>query len=181
MPRCYIALVILLMSSAWAAPQKAFHRLLMFNQQGQLMVVKIKGTDFWVTPGLYSTDEDFSPSRLHTLAGEYGLTINAPVLHGEFVLQFTNDTPDSTRYFYRAVVQGGTTTLPEAISEVRWLSVEDALKTMTFPHINLLTAQIEQHPDSVWQARIKRYQHNGAYKADLVSDFVAIRPIERPE
>ncbi len=61
-----------------------FHRLLIFNSENQLMVVKIKNTNFWVTPGLYSKDKKLTNENLYKLATEYGLKVTKPSLKGIF-------------------------------------------------------------------------------------------------
>ena len=62
---------------------KLFHRLLLLNDKQELLVVKIKNTDFWVTPGLYATSDEPTEQKLHEQAAEYGLSLSELDLKGQ--------------------------------------------------------------------------------------------------
>ena len=47
--------------------------------------VKIKNTDFWVTPGIYSETNQYTNQSLINLAEEYNLEISTPELRGVFI------------------------------------------------------------------------------------------------
>jgi hypothetical protein len=152
-----------------------FHRLLAFNDKQQLMVVKIKNTDFWVTPGLYNKYGELAIKELHQQAAEYGLTITPPELRGVFTLNIKNTNKQSIRYFYRATVKKGEVKLPETIEQIKWLSIDEAMQLITFPHIKILIKQIMNHPDGIWAGSIMRYQEDGKLKAKMTEDFFSFQ------
>lgn len=156
-----------------ATPPSEFHRLLIFNEKEELMLVKIKDTDFWVTPGLYNPPKDTTMKELHQLASEYGLDIPSPELRGIFLLK--SDQGDSNRYFYNVNVAEKESKQPDNISQVKWLSLEEATTTINIPHIVILLKQVMAKPEQVWGATLVRYQDGKKRKAKLIKDF---HPIE---
>lgn len=153
-----------------------FHRLLIFNASEELMVVKIKNTDFWVTPGLYSKNINDTDNELYKLAAEYGLTVSKPDLRGSFVLK--NNTSDAiyNRHFFNVKVTGGDIQLPANIEEIKWLPINTAMQVITFPHINMLLKQIVDYPTKIWSGTVLRYKEDNQLKARMTTDFF---PIER--
>lgn len=151
-----------------------FHRLLIFNAKNQLMVAKIKDTDFWVTPGLYSQNKELTNENLHKLAAEYGLTITQPSLRGVFVLNNQKTNTDLNRYFFNVQVTGGALKIPDNIEAIKWLPVNEAMKVITFPHINMLIKQIVDYPDVVWGGTVLRYKEENKLKSKMTKSFYPI-------
>jgi len=152
-----------------------FHRLLIFNAQNQLMVVKIKNTDFWVTPGLYSQNTELTNENLHKLASEYGLTVTQPILRGVFVLKNKKTNTDSNRYFFNVKVNGGDIKTPDNIEAIKWLPVDEALKVITFPHINILIKQVMDNPEVIWGGTVLRYKEGNKLKSKMTKSFYPIK------
>ena len=148
-----------------------FHRLLVFNQQEELMVVKIKDTDFWVTPGLYSQDQESTNKALHKLAAEYNLKLNELQLRGVFSLTNKQSQKTSNRYFYYAKTSDLNYKLPENIEKIEWLPINKAMELITFPHINILLKQVIDYPDQIWSADILRYKEGDKFKAKITKEF----------
>ncbi|PHV04072.1 hypothetical protein CSQ96_27910 [Janthinobacterium sp. BJB412] len=74
---------MLLSQSLYAqeAPKTStFHRLLLLNEKNELMVVKIKNSNRWVTPGWYQDDRLTIAQGLDELAAGYGVKIATPKL-----------------------------------------------------------------------------------------------------
>jgi len=152
-----------------------FHRLLIFNDKNQLMVVKIKNTNFWVTPGLYNQNKKRTNDNLHKLAAEYGITVNQPSLRGVFVLKNKENNTDSNRHFFNVKISGGEVTKPENIEKIKWLSINEAIQVITFPHINMLIKQIMTYPGVVWGGTILRYKENNKLKSKMVRNFFPLK------
>jgi len=152
-----------------------FHRLLIFNDKNQLMVVKIKNTDFWVTPGLYSQNKKLTNENLHKLASEYGLTITQPNLRGVFVLRNEKTNIDSNRHFFNVKVNGGDIKTPDNIEEIKWLSVNEAMNVITFPHITMLIKQITDYPEVVWAGTVLRYKEGTKLKSKMTKSFYPLK------
>jgi len=148
-----------------------FHRLLVFNDENQLMVVKIKNTNFWVTPGVYNTNKALTNNNLHKLAAEYGITITSPDLRGVFTLQNKKTNKSSNRHFFNVKVNGGNIEKPESIEEIKWLSLNEAMQLITFPHINMLLNQTANYPKVVWGGTILRYKEGDILKSKMVKVF----------
>jgi hypothetical protein len=151
-----------------------FHRLLIFNAKGQLMVVKIKNTNFWVTPGLYSKNPELTNHHLVQLAKEYGLTVSKPNLQGVFLLKNEQAKTVSNRSFFKVNIIEGEIKKPQNIDTIKWLPANEAKEIITFPHINILLQQIIDFPDKVWGGSILRYKEDGEFKAKMIKDFYSL-------
>jgi len=170
-----LLLIIFLLSSSVFAREDDnpdFHRLLIFNENNELMVVKIKNTDYWVTQGLYSKNKKNINKELHDQAAEYGLRITTPDLRGTFTLK--NRDKYLTRHFYKVKVIDGTLKSPDNIEEIMWLPIDKAMERITFPHINVILGQIMKHPETVWSGTVERYKKNGQLKSKVIKDFTQL-------
>lgn len=169
-----MALITLPLFAQEKSKVKDFHRLLIFNEKHKLMVVNIKDTDLWVTPGLYSQNKELPNENLQKLAAEYGLTVSQPLLRGVFTLKNNKTKAELKRLFYNVNVTGGVLVNPDNIEAIKWLSVSEAMKVITFPHINTLIKQVMDYPDFVWTGTILRYTEDDVLKAKMVDDFVPL-------
>lgn len=166
-----LAILMVCEHSHGSAEHNDFHRLLIFNEKNQLLVVKIKNTDFWVTPGLYAANNDSINNRLHHLAAEYGMTLTQPQLRGQFILKNKKTDESLIRYFYTAHINKYQPKIPGVIDLIKWLPVTEAMDLITFPHIKLLSKQVIDHPDSLWSGTVLRFKENSDYKAEMVKPF----------
>lgn len=147
-----------------------FHRLLVFNEQNELMIVKVKNSERWVTPGWYQDGTLSIKQGLDALAGTYGVTIETPSLRGVFTLQDSKGDL-STRLVYSTKISGGVLKSPEIIDEIRWLPVPQAIEAITFPHISAQLAQITKHPDTVWGGFQRMQQEGGKQGVTIIEPF----------
>ncbi|MBC6999955.1 hypothetical protein [Cytophaga sp. FL35] len=150
-----------------------FHRLLLLNAQNELMVVKIENTDFWVTPGLYQSKEQTIKNGLDSIASTYGLKLKEIHLKGTFMLkrELNGASSTSLRNVYTAKVQKGMAKKHEGISEIKWLSVDEVMKTITFPHINLMVKQIMSKPNDIWGGTLLQFKENDLWRAKVLEEF----------
>lgn len=168
-------LLILLFSLPLFAQQapktSTFHRLLIFNEKSELMVVRFKDSDRWVTPGWYQDEHLTIRQGLEQLAASYGVKISSPILRGVFTLKDEQNRVSSTRLVYSAKIKSGKLKAPESIGEIEWLPVQKAAETITFPHISAQIMQITAHPEAVWGGTQRMYQEGKAYKSEVVEEF----------
>jgi len=170
-----ITLLTLVSLSANAADKiSTFHRLLVFNDNNELLLVKIKGPDVWVTPGWYQDGKTMLHEGLSKTAADYGLTITDTKLRGVFTLTNQRDNSLSLRNFFTMKSTDIVTKMPKYIEEVKWLTVDEAKKLMTFPHINLLIDEVINHPNQIRSGGIYRYKEDGVEKLELLEDFKSI-------
>lgn len=148
-----------------------FYRLIAQNAASQILVVKIKGTDLWVTPGLYGEKDTFSLEAFDQLAAQYGLTISTPQLRGTFKLQNKEGEHLSNRHFYVASVKSGTIALPENIELAEWLDIEQAYNVINIPHINILMKHVFDYPDEIWTASVMRHRDEKGFHAAVTEPF----------
>jgi len=148
-----------------------FHRLLILNDKNQLLMAKIVGKDFWVTPGWYQDSSQTIPEGLNQLALNFGLKTSTPKLKGVFTLRNQENKIFSIRNFYIVKAESGKLKATDMIEEVQWLSIDKAMDKLTFPHIRILSQQIFKHPNQVWGGSIKRFKSGEEFKATLESDF----------
>lgn len=148
-----------------------FHRLLAFNQQGELLVVKIKDRELWVTPGWYQDNNLTVKEGLEKLAGSYGLTISDLKLSGVFTLRMGKEQSPSTRLIYLANTQGQGDILPEGIDKIAWQPLTEALQTINLAHIRYQVKQIIANPQTVWGGTQKMRWEEGINRFGVVEDF----------
>lgn len=164
-------LFILLVSSPLFAQQTAnistFHRLLIFNDKSELMLVRIKDSDRWVTPGWYQDEQLTIKQGLEQLAGSYGVKISSPVLRGVFTLKDGQSRVISTRLIYSTKITSGTPEAPPIIGEIKWLPVQEAAKIVTYSHISTQFMQITKYPNIVWGGTQYMPQDNSTSKSEI--------------
>ncbi len=168
-----VLLLIILLFAQSAFAQEAqktsvFHRLLIFNEKNELMVVRIKNSDRWVTPGWYQDDRLTIKDGLGELVASYGVKTTEPTLRGVFTLK---GSQISTRLIYSAKIDGGEIKTPELIEEIRWLPVQKAIEVITFPHIRAQISQITERPGTIWGGSQTMYQENGTYGSKIIENF----------
>jgi hypothetical protein len=169
-----LLLIMLISQSIFAqelAKPSTFHRLLVFNDNNELLVVKVKNSDRWVTPGWYQDHNLTIQAGLDELAASYGLKITTPTLRGVFTLKTTQNNELSTRLVYTTKMKSGELKAPEMIEEIRWLSPKDAMKLITFAHINVQIDQLMKFPGTLWGGSQQMYQQDGVYKAKFIEPF----------
>jgi hypothetical protein len=175
-------LLLLLLALSWPASLFAqetqkistFHRLLIVNDNKELMVVKIKNSDRWVTPGWYQDDHSSIKTGLEALAGTYGVSITSPVLRGVFTLKGPKENEISTRLIYVVKIKGGTLKSPDSIDEIRWVNLQQVSEIITFPHISTQIRQIMLHSGEVWGGTQIMTQENGIFGVKFVENFYPI-------
>ena len=150
-----------------------FHRLLIYNSEDELMVLKIENTDYWVTPGLYQTEEQSILQGLDSIASTYGISLESVSLRGVFVLKRDINSQRSTslRHVYVAQVREINLTKPKGIEEITWLTPKMAMKKITFPHIVKMIEQIEAYPEHVRGGTLLQFRENDAWQTKILEEF----------
>ncbi len=148
-----------------------FHRLLIYNQNNEVLIVKIKNTEYWLTPGIYQDDKLYLKEGLWTLANAYGLEISQPELHAVFMLKYANDTKLSIRNIFVSQTKDGVNKRPEFVSEVKWVSLKEAKKMLSFPHIIAMVNQVSSYPKTIWGGTLSNYKEDETFKCKILEDF----------
>jgi hypothetical protein len=152
-----------------------FNRLLILNAENELLVVKISNTDFWVTPGLYQNSHQSINVGLDSIAATYGVTLSNTELRGIFTLKRELNGKKSTSLRNVFVAQGIKTNenllIPKGIEKVKWLSIEEALAQMTFPHTNFMIEKIVQNPEVVWGGTLLQFKEGNEFKSKVLEEF----------
>lgn len=161
------------------AKPSTFHRLLMFNNNHELLVVKVKNSNRWVTPGWYQDNSLTIKEGLDELAASYGLTITPPILRGVFSLKTSQNNELSTRLVYTTTIKSGELKTPDMIEEIRWLSTDQAMKLITFAHINTQIEQLMKFPGTIWGGSQLMYLEDGVYKAKFIEPFYPLTDATR--
>lgn len=171
MKKALLLLVLLFTPSLFAqeVPKtQTFNRLLIFNERNELMVVKIKNRDLWVTPGWYQDDHLTIKEGLDGLFASYGIKSTPLTLRGVFTLK---GSPISTRLVYSATIKGRETKMSEIVDEIRWLPTQKAIELITLPHIRTQISQITRHPSILWGGSQTISQENGVYGSKIIENF----------
>lgn len=153
--------------------ERAFYRLNVVNQNNELLVLKIKDRELWVTPGLYEAPTAFEIKQLENLAADYGLEVTAPKLTGQFMVSPAEGKPFQTRWFYTAIAHNDVAKLPKFIDSYQWLALPEAVKRIqaNLPHLAFLLQQTQSYPDEVWQAKLQRTTEDDIAGFQIVKGF----------
>ena len=108
---------------------------------------------------------------LDQLALSYGIKITTPTLRGVFTLKTEQNNELSTRLVYTTKMKSGEFKAPEMIEEIRWLGADQAMKLITFPHINAQIAQLTKFPGTIWGGSQLMYLEDGVNKAKFIEPF----------
>ncbi len=131
-----------------------FHRLLIVNENNELLVAKVGERNFLVTPGFYQDNLTTFSEGLDKLAAEYNLPLNNPELKGVFSLRRKTDKENSVsvRLVYRVDVdlQGQQLTTPAGVKELRWVNFEEVSRSGMMPHIVAMIKQVNSDPNVIW-------------------------------
>lgn len=153
-----------------------FHRLLIFNSQNELMIVKIENTDFWVTLGFYQTKDSTIKKGLDSIASTYGINIKDLKLKGTFILKREVNGKQSTslRNVYTAKIKDKVAKKPNGIEEIQWLSADKGIEKITFPHIGVMIKQILTKPDKVWGGTLLQFKKGKSWKTKILEEFYTL-------
>ena len=154
-----------------------FHRLVVYNAKNEIMLVKIKGADVWVTPGFYQDTIQFSKQGLHDVAATYGMKISDPELQGVFSMRRETGGKKEMliRNIYRCKYLEGEVHFPEnqpfSISEIKWLPMNEALKTLSHISVRTLLTQTHHNPTIVSGGSIVVYREGKEWKVKIAEEF----------
>jgi len=129
-------------------------RLLMVNQQGEILLAKYKTG--WLTPSLRYNENQSIKGALDSLARAFGYEVTVPQLRAMVTFQFDFKPVVSIRTHYAAHISGGKLKSPKDVAEVKWVSKKEAEMLMSLPEtqavdaIRVTTMQILNHPETIW-------------------------------
>lgn len=154
-----------------------FHRLVIYNSANEVMVVNIKGSEIWVTPGFYQDSVQFTKKGLHDIASTYGMTISSPELKGTFSMRRERGDRREMliRNIYSCQYLSGDIHFPEnqsfTIGEIRWLPMDEALLLIPFEPIRLFMKHTHDHPNTLWGGAINGIRENNEWKYEITEEF----------
>jgi hypothetical protein len=163
-----------------------FHRLVIYNDANEIMVVKLKDTDIWVTPGFYQDSTRFIKAGLHDIAATYGMTISDPELKGIFSMR--REVGESTEMLMRNIYSckhlSGEVRFPEnqsfTIGEIKWLPLQEALPLIPFESVRLFIKQIHDNPNAVWGGSIGAKRVDNEWKYETKEAFYPLFNPKKP-
>ncbi len=153
-----------------------FHRILLYNDANELLIVKIKNTDIWVTPGLYQNKTQDIKKGLDSIVATYGVMQSEPILKGVFTLQRKTDSTASmsVRNLFVSHVQSYRPKVPDIIEEVKWVSPAEAAKMMSFPHISEMILQTSKYQQTLWGGAFTIVRSNGKTTSEMSVPFYSL-------
>ena len=157
-----------------------FHRLIIYNAQNEIMLVKFKDTDLWVTPGFYQDSIQFIKAGLHTIAATYGLKISTPKLRGTFSLRRENGDSKKMliRNIYHCNYLSGTIHFPEnqtfEIDEIKWLPLKEALLKIPLESVKMFIEQTNKPSNVVWGGSISVRKKDDKWQYEIIEEFYPI-------
>lgn len=174
MKKILLVLFIAFMSVSVKAQESevtTFHRMLILNKENKLLVVKIKNKDIWVTPGLYQNSKQTIKQGIDSIASTYGIKVFDVSLRGMYGLKTPSKNYYSTRNIFVMKTDSKDLLLPEIIGEVLWLDIDEAVKRISFPHINDFIKDVFMFPNAIRLGTIERVKSNGKLISNISEQF----------
>jgi hypothetical protein len=171
MKKILVVLLIAFVSVSTKAQESkvtTFHRMLILNKENKLLVIKFNNKELWVTPGLYQNSKQTIKQGIDSIAATYGITIYDMQLRGVYGLKNTSQKYYSTRNMFIMKTDSKVVKLPKIIGEIKWLSLNEANKLISFPHINSFIKDVFMHPKNVRSGVIERFNNNKDKQASRV-------------
>lgn len=177
MQRGLVALIVLLFSVPSLADGafKNLSRLLIYNPQGEVLVIKVDA-GIWVTPALYHHQQETIKTSLNTLLADYGLKASEPALHAVMMLYIERDQSASQRNVYVVHDAEGELQLPPNIVEARWVTVDEAQSLLSLSQIRDVLMQTHRHPKTLWGATYILFSDKEGLQARVLEDFYSLSP-----
>jgi hypothetical protein len=154
-----------------------FHRLIIYNADNEIMLVKIKDTDVWVTPGFYQDSIQFIKEGLHDIASTYGMKISNPELKGTFSMRREiGETKEMLiRNIYSSNYLSGEIHFPEnqsfEIGEIKWLPIKETLSLIPFESVRMFIKQTHEYPNFVWGGSINALRKDNTWEYKIMEEF----------
>lgn len=178
MKKILFVLLIAFMSISVKAQESkvtTFHRMLILNKENKLLLVKIKNKDIWVTPGLYQNSKQTIKQGIDSIASTYGITVFDVGLRGMYGLKTPSENYYSTRNIFVMKTDAIDVLLPEIIEEVVWLDMNEAVKRISFPHINAFIKDVFMFPNAIRLGTIERITSNGKLITKVSEAFYSLK------
>lgn len=171
--RLLVLLIAFMCVSVKAQESKVttFHRMLILNKENKLLIVKIKNKDIWVTPGLYQNNNQIISQGIDSIASTYGIKVFDVSLRGMYGLKTPSKNYFSTRNIFIMKTDSIDVLLPEIIGEALWLDVNEAVKRISFQHINDFIKDVFMFPNNIRFGTIERVESNGKLISKVSEEF----------
>lgn len=151
-----------------------FHRMLILNHENELLVVKFKNKDLWVTPGLYQNSKQTIKQGIDSIAATYGINVYDLELRGVYGLKNTSQNSYSTRNMFVMKSKSDEKVLPKIIAEALWLDIDEAVKRINIPHITEYIKDVFKYPNNVRAGTVDRINSNGKRSSEISEIFYNI-------
>ncbi len=183
MRKITLLLILLISISSFAQDNSnisIFHRLIVYNSDNEIMLVKLKNTETWVTPGFYQDSIQFIKKGLHDIALTYGMKISNPELKGIFSMRREiGETKEMLiRNIYHCKYLNGKVHFPEnqsfEIGEIKWLTIKDALSIIPFESMRMFIKQTDNFPNQVSGGSISVTRVDNNWKYEIKESFYSI-------
>lgn len=148
-----------------------FHRMLVLNKENKLLVVKIKDKDIWVTPGFYQNSKQSLKQGLDSIASTYEMNVFDIELRGMYGLINPAQNYYSTRNMFVMKTDAEDLILPDIIGEAIWLDINEAIKRISFPHINYYIKDVFMFPNTMRYGTVERFMSNGKLESKISEEF----------
>lgn len=152
-----------------------FHRMLIFNKENKLLVVKIKNKDFWVTPGLYQNSKQTIKQGIESIASTYGIKVSNIELRGIYGLITPLQNYYSTRNIFVMKTNATDVLLPKVVDEILWLDVNEAVKQINISHINDFIRDVYLFPNDIRSGAVERLERNGKLVSEISEKFYSLK------
>jgi len=145
------------------------NRLIVLNDKGEVLMGKEEGN--WYTLSHVYNERQFIKECLDSLSNEYGITTTTPQLHGYFSYKYEYHPYSTLRSFYVAQYLDGDIKPVGNMTEMKWMSKEDAIALTPVESMKLGIKQILENPDTLWSGSFMIYRKGEHHHARLIEDF----------
>ncbi|WP_146106863.1 hypothetical protein [Polaribacter porphyrae] len=148
-----------------------FHRMLILNEKNELLVVKIKNQNIWVTPGLYQNTKQSIQEGMDSIAKTYGIKVSNIELRGIYGVKAPSKNYFSTRNLFVMKTKSKHSKLPEIIDKAEWVSIKESEKFINIPYVNWFIQDVFHNPKTIRFGTVEKQLIEGKLTSKIVEQF----------
>jgi hypothetical protein len=139
----------------------------LFITNGDNKVLLLKWGTSWEVPGARYAAPFTITKFIDTLAGEDGIDIKDVRLSGIFSVQYEGQKKVAVMQYYSANYKSGNIRVPAGCSDIKWHTVEDALKLISAEDMKIFVGKISEDKNVVWGASVFKRSDNKTDKPQI--------------
>jgi hypothetical protein len=124
----------------------------------------LKWDNEWEIPGARYNAPFTIQGFIDTLCHEDGISVKDIKLSGIYTIEYEGQKKFAIMQYYTAVFSSGSPRVPAGCANIQWLSVEEALKLISFDDMRMFVKKAIEDPQVVWGAAAYKYKDKNTHK-----------------